>query len=328
VSGLDVSFVSGRHKVPVLQDITLSLDAGQTLGIVGESGSGKSMLGLAITRLLPAAARVASGTVVLDGRDLLALSEREMRGVRGSGIGTIFQDPRSSLNPSRQIGAQLVEAVRRGREMSREEAHRRAVELLDEVQISRPAERMKAYPFELSGGMCQRVVIAMAVARNPTLVIADEPTTALDARVEMQVLNLLADLKHHYRMAMILISHDMRVMSRVADEVAVMYAGEIVESAGVDTLFGQPAHPYTRGLLDSAPFEDNPNVRRERLPTIAGSPPRIGHWLGGCRFADRCPYASDADTCRTAHPSLDVVGPGHLARTAHPLVTTEGTSHA
>jgi oligopeptide/dipeptide ABC transporter ATP-binding protein len=275
------------------------------------------MLALSLIRLLPRAARTESGSIVLSGVDLLGLRERQLDGVRGREIGVIFQDPTSSLNPTRQVGIQVAEVLTRHMKMSRKAALARAVELLDEVQIPKAAERVHAFPHELSGGMCQRVTIAMAIACAPKLIIADEPTTALDATIESQVLTLLEELQTAHHLAMILISHDMRVVARVARRVAVMYAGEFVEEAPAAELFANPQHPYTEALLESVPRVDDPDARRARLRTIPGAPPRLGQWNPACRFAPRCPYAGD-DECAQHHPALREVAPGHWARTAHP----------
>jgi oligopeptide/dipeptide ABC transporter ATP-binding protein len=318
VDDLSVALLTqDKQLLPALQGISLTVNAGETLGVVGESGSGKSMLGLSVLRLLPQVARVQSGRIRLNDVDLLTLPEHEMNGVRGRQVSAIFQDPMSSLNPTRQIGSQLAEVVMRHDKVSRKQALDRAVGLLEEVNISRAPERLRSYPYQLSGGMSQRVTIAMAIASSPDLLIADEPTTALDARVEAQVLSLLEKLKVDRHMAMILISHDMRVMSRVADHIVVMYAGEIVEWAPAAEIFSAPRHPYTEALLRSAPDFENTQIRHERLPAIAGSPPRIGRWSSTCRFAPRCPYFGD-DACATTHPALLEVSPGHWVRTAHP----------
>jgi peptide/nickel transport system ATP-binding protein len=323
VKGLNVSFAFGDGKsFPVLEDVSFSLDDGETLGIVGESGCGKSMLGLSLIRLLPRSARVDSGTIELAGVDLLRLRERQLDAVRGRQIGVVFQDPMSSLNPTRRVGAQVAETLVRHAAMSRKQAMARTLELFEEVRISRARERLSAFPHELSGGMCQRVTIAMAIACAPKLIIADEPTTALDATIEAQVLALLEELQAAHRMAMILISHDMRVVARVADRVAVMYAGEFVETAPAAELFADPQHPYTEALLEAVPRVDDPNARRERLRTIPGSPPRLGRWNSACRFAPRCPYAGE-DDCARDHPELREVSSGHWARTAHPRSARE-----
>jgi oligopeptide/dipeptide ABC transporter ATP-binding protein len=226
----------------------------------------------------------------------------------------------SSLNPTRRIGAQIAEVLTRHTRTSRKAAFARAAELLEEVKISKAKQRLQSFPHELSGGMCQRVTIAMAIACAPKLIIADEPTTALDATIESQVLSLLDELKAAHGMAMILISHDMRVVAHVSDRVAVMYAGEFVEEAPTAELFANPQHPYTEALLASVPRVDERDARHHRLRTIPGSPPRLGKWNEGCRFSVRCPHAGD-DECALVHPPLREVSSGHWARTAHPRVT-------
>jgi oligopeptide/dipeptide ABC transporter ATP-binding protein len=321
VKGLRTSFgFEPRENLPVIDEVSFSLHAGETLGIVGESGCGKSMLALSIIRLLPRAARIRAGSITLGGVDLVGLRERQLNAIRGRQIGAIFQDPISSLNPTRRIGTQIAEVLTRHTDTSRKAAMARAAELLEEVKISKAKQRLQAFPHELSGGMCQRVTIAMAIACAPKLIIADEPTTALDATIESQVLSLLDELKAAHGMAMILISHDMRVVAHVSDRVAVMYAGEFVEEAPTAELFGNPQHPYTEALLESVPRVDDRNARHERLRTIPGSPPRLGNWNDGCRFAVRCPHAG-TDECAQVHPALREVSPGHWARTEHPRVT-------
>jgi oligopeptide/dipeptide ABC transporter ATP-binding protein len=318
VAGLHASFrFQDGQRIPVLDDISFSLEAGKTLGIVGESGCGKSVLGLSLIRLLPPTARIDAGTVLLSGVDLLRLRERQLNRVRGGQIGVVFQDPMTSLNPTRRVGAQIAEILMRHKSMSRQDSLTRAAELLEEVKIPRAVDRLRAFPHELSGGMAQRVMIAIAIACEPKLIIADEPTTALDATIEAQVLALLDELKSGHEMAMILISHDMRVVAQVADQVAVMYAGEFVEHGPAERVFSDPQHPYTEALLESVPRVDNPKARHDRLRTIPGAPPRLGDWGAGCRFAIRCPHAG-VDACERDHPALREIAPGHWARTAHP----------
>jgi peptide/nickel transport system ATP-binding protein len=317
VQGLRTSFVADGGNVPVLDEVSFTLDAGETLGVVGESGSGKSMLALSIIRLLPRSARIESGKVELAGRDLVQLGEKELNAVRGKEIGVIFQDPVSSLNPTRRVGAQVAEALLMHTSMSRGEAAARALDLLEEVQIPRATSRLRAYPHELSGGLCQRVMIAIAIACAPPLLIADEPTTALDASTGSQVLALLEELQAAHEIAMIFVSHDVSVVARVADRVAVMYAGEFVELAPTAEIFANPQHPYTEGLLASAPRLREEDARRTRLKTLPGAPPRLGQWNSGCRFAPRCSHLGD-DDCAVRHPELREIAPGHWARTAHP----------
>jgi oligopeptide/dipeptide ABC transporter ATP-binding protein len=318
VRDLRASFTTPRGRLPVIDEVSFSLDRGQTLGIVGESGCGKSMLALSLVRLMPAAARIDSGSVEWMGTDLTRLSERALNRIRGGEIGIVFQDPISSLNPTRRIGSQIAEVLTKHQPVSRKAALRRSVELLEEVRIPRAAERVDAFPHELSGGMCQRAMIAMAIACAPKLIIADEPTTALDATIQAQVLALLDELRQAHGMAMIIISHDVRVVARTADRVAVMYAGELVEEAATARLFSAPQHPYTDALLRAVPRLDEATVAGWRLPTISGRPPRLGEWAPGCRFAPRCPVATPDDECLSEHPALRGVADDHWARTDHP----------
>jgi peptide/nickel transport system ATP-binding protein len=318
VYDLKIDVGSGARAVPLVDAVSFTVEAGQTLGIVGESGSGKSTLALSLIRLLPRQVDIAGGRIVFDGRDLSTCSERELRAIRGSQIGFVFQDPMSSLNPTRRVGIQVAEVLTRHRGMSRRDALRRAEELFESVKIARAKDRLRAYPHELSGGMCQRVTIAMAMACSPKLIVADEPTTALDPTVEAQVLSLLQELKQDHGMALILISHDLRVVSGVADDVAVMYAGEFVEYGSADAVLRRPVHPYTEALLKSVPRLDDPAARHERLLTIAGTLPKPGKWGDVCRFAPRCPRFSTDDACATTHPELLEIARRHWARTAHP----------
>jgi len=263
-------------------------------------------------------ARIVSGSIMFDGRDLTKLSERELEDVRGREIAMIFQDPMTSLNPTLKIGTQITEVLDRHFGMSKDQARRRAIELLEEVRIPRAAERLEDYPHRFSGGMRQRVMIAIALACNPKLLIADEPTTALDVTVQAQVLDLLEDLREEHDMALILITHDMGVVAEVADQVAVMYAGQIVEQAGGEELFDRPEHPYTEALLGALPELEGENVREGRLVAIPGRPPDLIDPPEACRFAARCPYAGPHDTCATVEPQLRELRPGHWVRSQHP----------
>jgi oligopeptide/dipeptide ABC transporter ATP-binding protein len=263
-------------------------------------------------------ARIVGGEVLFQGRDLTRLSERELSDIRGAEIAMVFQDPMTSLNPTLTIGTQLVETIRRHCDVTRAEARRRAVELLDEVQIPNAAQRMNDYPHRLSGGMRQRVMIAIAISCNPALLIADEPTTALDVTKQAQVLDLLDELRRSHDMAMIFITHDMGVIAEVADDVAVMYAGQIVEQAAVTELFARPEHPYTEALLGALPQLEDAASRIGRLTAIPGRPPDLVEPPTGCRFAPRCPYADAADGCAERPPELRELRPGHLVRSEHP----------
>ncbi|HZD87629.1 MAG TPA: ABC transporter ATP-binding protein [Gaiellaceae bacterium] len=319
VEGLRTHFFMREGVVHAVDGVDLSLEAGRTLGVVGESGCGKSVTALSILRLLPEPpARIVAGSVRFDGRELTALSEQELETIRGRQIAMIFQDPMTALNPTLTIGTQVTEMLRHHLGLDARVARRRAVELLDEVGIARAAERLDDYPHRFSGGMRQRVMIAIAISCEPRLLIADEPTTSLDVTVQAQVLDLLDDLRHAHQMAMILITHNMGVVAETADDVAVMYAGQIVEQAPAAELFSRPEHPYTEALLASLPDLERSDPRGTRLTTIPGRPPDLISPPDACRFAPRCPYANLEDSCVQAPPELREIRPGHLVRTAHP----------
>ncbi len=309
VEGLTIGFKTERGEVPAVEEVSFSVETGEVLGIVGESGSGKSVTALSIMGLLPRpSARVAAGVIRFEGSDVTRLSEREMRRLRGPGIGMIFQEPMTSLNPIFSIGNQLTETLGAHERLSPRARRERAIALLAKVGIAAPERRLDDYPHQLSGGMRQRVMIAMALACNPKLLIADEPTTALDVTIQAQILELLLSLRDELGMAVIIITHNMGVVAETADRVLVMYAGKIVEEAPVDMLFERPAHPYTRGLLGSIPsLEDE----RARLVTIPGVLPNPAALPPGCRFAPRCAWRIPA--CNAAVPSLVAVGAGHAA---------------
>ncbi len=319
VKGLVTSFSTERGTIRAVDDVSFDVPEGKTLGIVGESGCGKSVSALSIMRLIATPHGVIeSGTVEYKGRDLLALSESEMRHIRGNEISMIFQEPMTSLNPVYTVGAQIVEAIQLHQKKSRKEAWARAEEMLRLVGIPSPETNVKAYPHQLSGGMRQRVMIAMALSCEPTLLIADEPTTALDVTIQAQILELLRKLQETLSMSVIFITHDLGVVAEYTDHVVVMYAGRVVESAPVDALFARPRHPYTKGLLGSLPRpEDAVNPHREkrkRLPTIEGMVPDLHDLPPGCRFADRCSMAIDA--CSAGEPELVDLGERipHLSR--------------
>jgi len=263
-------------------------------------------------------AKIVEGSIMFEGRDLTELSDRELEDVRGHEIAMIFQDPMTSLNPTLKIGTQLTETLRRHLPLSKDQARKRAVELLEEVHIPNAGQRLDDYPHRYSGGMRQRVMIAMGIACNPKLLIADEPTTALDVTVQARILDLLEELRLRHDMAMILITHDMGVVAEAADEVAVMYAGQIVERAGILDLFDQPEHPYTEALLGALPQIEDDRTREERLTTIPGRPPDLVHPPPACRFAPRCPYAKLGDSCSAKMPELRELRPSHWVRSAHP----------
>ncbi|MGH8915128.1 MAG: ABC transporter ATP-binding protein [Acidimicrobiia bacterium] len=290
--------------------VSLHLDAGETLGIVGESGSGKSMLALSLVRLTPEpAGRIVGGEVILNGRDLLSLSEKGMREVRGNEISMILQDPQQSLNPVFSVGNQLGEAIRvHDRSLRADEVHTRKVEAMKSVQVPAPERRLRSFPHQLSGGMKQRIVGAMAMAYQPQVLIADEPTTALDVTIQAQYLRLLKDLQARTGVGIILITHDFGVIAEACDRVAVMYAGRIVEQAPVVEIFDHPRHPYTRALLDSRP---RPEPTSARLQSIDGQPPSLNDLPPGCRFAPRCPHV--IDRCRSEYPPAFLAGEQHLA---------------
>ncbi|MEZ5666691.1 MAG: ABC transporter ATP-binding protein [Alphaproteobacteria bacterium] len=300
VDDLAVGFNTDSGPVTVVEGVSFAVEAGQTVGLVGESGCGKSVTAMAVMRLLATPpARIERGRVLLQGKDLLALSERAMQAVRGDRIGMVFQEPMTSLNPTYTVGAQLVEAIRLHRSIARTAARAEAAALLDRVGIGAAERRLRQYPHELSGGLRQRVMIAMAIACHPQLLIADEPTTALDVTIQAQIMDLLDTLRRERAMGLLLITHDLGVVANYCDTVLVMYAGRIVERAGAADLFARPRHPYTRGLLDSIP---RLGVRRAVLPSIPGMVPSPGRRGTGCPFADRCSRA--IEPCRVAMPAL------------------------
>jgi oligopeptide/dipeptide ABC transporter ATP-binding protein len=318
VRDLHTEFRSSRGIVRAVEGVSLDVRRGGVSCIVGESGCGKSATGLSIMSLLPpGVGRVTHGEVLFDGRDLAQLSERELNAVRGREISMVFQDPMVSLNPSRTIGIQITETLRHHFKMSRADARRRAVELLEEVELPRAASQLDAYPHHLSGGMRQRVLIAIAISCRPKLLIADEPTTALDVTVQAQVLRLMDRLRREHDMAMILITHDMGVVAEIAEEVAVMYAGQIVERAAVDDIFHAPEHPYTEALFGALPDVEGDADRHGRLAAIPGRPPDLIDPPVGCRFAPRCAHDHDG-SCGAQPVELREIRPGHWVRSRHP----------
>jgi peptide/nickel transport system ATP-binding protein len=310
IHDLTVSFATPQGgRILAVDGLSFTLEAGKTLGIVGESGSGKSVTSLAIMGLLPKGIARVGGEAAFHGENLLAAPADRLRDLRGNRIAMIFQEPMTSLNPSHRIGDQIAEAVIRHRGLSAEEAWSHAIAMLRKVRIPEPEARAASYPHNLSGGMRQRVMIAMALACDPELLIADEPTTALDVTIQAQILDLLQDLRLETGAAVILITHDLGVVAEVVDDVLVMYAGQVVERARVADLFTQPQHPYTLGLLGSLPRLDH---RRDRLAAIPGAVPDMANPPPGCRFAQRCPFA-DAK-CHSETPPLVAPGPGRLSR--------------
>jgi peptide/nickel transport system ATP-binding protein len=308
VRDLRTSFFLDGGEARAVDGISFTLEAGRVLGLVGESGCGKSMTALSLMRLVPPPGRIIGGEVRFEGRDLLRLDEREMRSVRGAGLGIVFQEPMTALNPVFTVGSQIAEAVRLHRPVSRGAAWARAVELLAEVGIPDAARRAHDYPHRLSGGMRQRVMIAMAISCEPRILIADEPTTALDVTIQAEILDLLAELRARRGMALLLITHDLGVVAQQADEVAIMYAGRIVEHASVLNVFDHPLHPYTQALFRSMPGVGG---RRERLEAIPGQVPDLLHLPSGCTFHERCPRR--IDDCARIVPPLEDKAYGHTA---------------
>jgi oligopeptide/dipeptide ABC transporter ATP-binding protein len=315
VRELVVEFETPRGTVRAVDGVDLSIERGATLGLVGESGSGKSVTSLAILRLLDANARIRRGSVRFDGTELLGIDERAMRDVRGGRIAMIFQEPMTSLNPVFTVGSQIAEALRVHRGLARKAAWQRAVELMRMVEIPDAERRARSHPHELSGGMRQRVMIAMAISCEPALLIADEPTTALDVTIQAQILALLRSLKDRLGMSLLLITHDLGVVAAEADEVAIMYAGRIVERAPTRALFASPAHPYTALLLASLPRLEH---RAQRLTAIPGRVPELIDLPSGCRFRDRCPRASAR--CASEDPVLEPLDAGRSVACFHPVL--------
>jgi peptide/nickel transport system ATP-binding protein len=308
VEGLTTTFDTSAGPLTAVNGVTFSLARGETLGLVGESGSGKSVTAFSLIRLVQAPGRITDGRVVFQGRDLLTLPEEEMRQVRGAGIGFIFQEPMAALNPVMRVGAHIAEALRVHGLASRAEARSRAIDLLRAVKIADAERRVDDYPHQLSGGMRQRVMIAIALACRPPLVIADEPTTALDVTVQAQILDLLRDMKREFGVSLLLITHDLGVIAEIADRVVIMYAGRIVEQGPVRAIFRAPAHPYTRGLLASIPG----GAAGSRLKAIEGTVPNLASLPPGCSFAPRC--GARMPHCTSAFPTETVVGDDHAVR--------------
>jgi oligopeptide/dipeptide ABC transporter ATP-binding protein len=309
VKGLKTSFFTEAGEVKSVDDVSFNVFKGKTLGIVGESGCGKSVTSLSIMRLIPhPPGRIVGGEILYKGRDLLKLPVEEMRKIRGNEISMIFQEPMTSLNPVFTIGNQISEAIELHQDLSRREVQNKAIEMLRLVGIPSPEKRVNEYPHQLSGGMRQRVMIAMALSCNPHILIADEPTTALDVTIQAQILDLLQELQAKVGMALILITHDLGVVAEVADEVAVMYAGRVVEQGSVEEIFSHPKMPYTQGLLNSIPTlnkDPTGRIKKNRLETIPGIVPNLLYLPVGCRFQERCSHVIDA--CRVKEPDLRIV---------------------
>ncbi|PRX10877.1 UNVERIFIED_ORG: peptide/nickel transport system ATP-binding protein [Martelella mediterranea] len=311
VTDLDIEIASDHGSFPVVSEMNLSVAAGETLCIVGESGCGKSMTALSLMQLLPEAARVTAGSIEIDGTDFRKLPRRTVEDWRGEKIAMIFQEPLTALNPVLTVGEQIIEAVRQHRKCSRKAAFARVVEVLKLVQMPDPERRAKQYPHELSGGMRQRAMIALAIACDPKIIVADEPTTALDVTIQAQILGLISELQKRLGTAQILITHDLGVVAEVADKVIVMYAGRRVEEASVYDLFDRPLHPYTRGLLGAMPRAKTVARADGRLTDIPGTVPPLFDLPKGCAFASRCPNASER--CRAERPPFEEKAPGHWA---------------
>lgn len=309
VKNLKTSFFTANGYLPAIDDVSFHVDKGETLGIVGESGCGKSVTSLSVMQLLSANGKIQEGTIAFNGRNLVGLSDGQMRKIRGKDIAMIFQEPMSSLNPVHKIGKQIAESLKIHTNLSMSEGKRKAIELLNLVGIPRAEQIVDEYPHRLSGGMRQRVMIAIAMACDPQLLIADEPTTALDVTIQAQILDLMRRLKQDRQMGIMLITHDLGVVAEMCDRVVVMYAGKVVEQGVVRDIFRNPSHPYTIGLLNSIP---KLKERQERLDSIPGTVPSIELMPAGCRFAARCPHATTK--CVTAEPGLLKVSDTHQVR--------------
>lgn len=310
VKNLKTHFFRRKKVIPAVDGVDLKINKGETVALVGESGSGKSITSLSIMRLIPSPpGKIVEGEILLEGRDLVKVSEDEMCHIRGNDISMIFQEPMTSLNPVLTIGEQIVEVLIYHQKMSKKEATKKAIELLKLVGFSRAAEIIDDYPHRLSGGMRQRVMIAMAMSCNPKLLIADEPTTALDVTIQAQILDLMKEVSEKFDTSILIITHDLGVVSDVADRVLVMYCGQVVEEAAVEDLFDEPLHPYTIGLMDSIPPIDGD---KDRLDSIVGNVPSPEHFPKGCRFAPRCPHAFDR--CLKEQPELKPTRDGRSVR--------------
>ncbi|MDH3666059.1 MAG: ABC transporter ATP-binding protein [Paracoccaceae bacterium] len=310
INNLKTQFFTSAGVVQAVDGITYDVAPGETVAVVGESGCGKSVSAMSILRLIPdPPGKIVDGSIMFDGKDLLSLSDAEMREIRGRDIGMIFQEPMTSLNPVLTVERQLTETLEEHLDVTREAARARALELLNLVGISEPERRLKQYPHHLSGGMRQRVMIAMALACEPKLIIADEPTTALDVTIQAQILELMKDLTRKLGVAMIIITHNLGVVARYADRVNVMYAGRIIESGSAEQIYHDPKHPYTLALLQSVPRFDH--TRGEKLKPVIGQPPDLTKLDDGCSFRPRCAFATEQ--CAQAKPPLEAVQEGHIS---------------
>ena len=312
VRHLTTLFHARAGTIKAADDVSFIIKAGSTLALVGESGSGKSVTSLSIMRLILPPGKITTGEILFNGRDLMKLDDEQMRRLRGREIAMIFQDPMTSLNPVYTVGNQIAEAIQLHERVPRKQAWNKAVDMMTRVKIPDAQRRAKDYPHQLSGGMRQRVMIAMALSCKPKLLIADEPTTALDVTIQAEILELLRSLRNDFDLSMLLITHDLGVVAETADRVAVMYAGRIVEEASVGDIFSKPRHPYTEGLLRSVPRLTEEGLKLRRLATIEGSVPNLLHLPGGCKFAPRCAYV--IDECKAGEIPLLAVGDDHRAR--------------
>lgn len=312
VQNLTTYFFTDEGVVKAVDDVSFSLSKGEALGILGESGCGKSVTALSIMRLIQPPGKIIKGKVFFNGDDLISKSEEEMRNIRGNKISMIFQDPMTSLNPVFTIGDQIIEAITLHQGLDKKDARKKAIEMLELVRIPEADKRINDYPHQFSGGMRQRVMIAMALSCNPSILIADEPTTALDVTIQAQILELIKQLRKELQMSLILITHDMGIVAESCENVLVMYAGKVVEYSDIMTIFKHPAHPYTIGLLESVPRLD---VRRERLNAIEGQPPDLVALPNYCYYFDRCPYK--INECSEQIPELIEIENGHLVRCIH-----------
>jgi oligopeptide/dipeptide ABC transporter ATP-binding protein len=319
VKNLCTSFETPRGELRAVDNLSYSVRAGECLGIIGESGSGKSVSCLSVMRLIEKPGRITAGEILFMGRNLLDFSEDEMEETRGAGISMIFQDPQTSLNPVFTVERQMCDVIQRHRTCTGKEARERAIAMLKQVGVPAAEERMSQFPFQLSGGLRQRVMIAMALSCDPKLIIADEPTTALDVSIQAQILDLLQDLKTQFQFALIFVSHDLGVIANLSDKVVIMYAGKAMEMAPTETVFSAPAHPYTVGLLHSAP--NLSSDRRQPLQPIEGVLPDLTRLPPGCPFAPRCRQRSAA--CDDKMPALTTFAPDHLLACYHPIVKRE-----
>ena len=323
IEDLTIHFPTEEGDVRAVNGVSLSVEAGQTLGLVGETGAGKTTTALGILRLVPEPGQVESGSIIYKDRDIMTMSEKEVQDIRGNEISMIFQDPMTALNPVMTVGDQVAEVILRHQNCTKVEAQQRMIDILGKVGIG--PDRASDYPHQFSGGMKQRVVIAIALACNPKLLLADEPTTARDVTIQAQVMRMINDLKREFNTSMILITHDLGIVAESCDQVAIMYAGEIVEYGSLEDIFDHTTHPYTKGLFNSIPSLDKDT---ERLQPIQGLMPDPANLPEGCKFHPRCPYAVEA--CAQQHPGMTELTPGHLCRCLRcgdPILSQEGVHH-